>query len=220
MDTWIRGFYLLAVIFGVGVTLVDLLGLLGNDSEGDADDVGGSAEALAHDASQSEGDAPDNVNVENGLATQSHVGDASSLLIVLKYLRMAVYFSLGFGPTGLVALNTNSSTLASLVWSVPCGMVALFVSRAFFRFQQRDVDSTVKDKELFFAKAQVIVTIPSNGMGKVRVVLGQSSIDRYARSEKPDMELKKGEEIYIVRTTGECVYVERSSTDAQSADDA
>ena len=86
MDTWIRGFYLLAVIFGVGVTLVDLLGLLGNDSEGDADDVAGSAEALAHDASQSEGDAPDNVNGENGMATQSHVGDASSLLIVLKYL--------------------------------------------------------------------------------------------------------------------------------------
>ena len=46
MDTWIRGFYLLAVIFGVGVTLVDLLGLLGNDSDGDADDVGGSAQAL------------------------------------------------------------------------------------------------------------------------------------------------------------------------------
>jgi len=122
---WLHGLYLFTTIFGVGVIAVDMLGLLGTgDANADGDGDGGGA-----DGEDAGGDGDG--------------GAHTPVLSVLRYLRLAVYFSLGFGPLGLVAEATGSGGLSRLLWSVPGRLAAGFLARLFFRFQQQDVDSSV-----------------------------------------------------------------------------
>ena len=111
---------------------------------------------------------------------------------------------------GLFALQVGSGVLDSTLWAVPSGLISMLLARQFFRFQQRDVDSTVLAKELFYARAVVTGPIARGEMGRVRVLLGQSTVDRYARAEQPEAEYAKGESVYIVRIKDDCVYVDRS----------
>jgi len=186
---WLQGVYLFAAVFSVGVTLVDMLGILG---QGDHDAAGESADhgAVADD------DAPNDVH--------------TPLLSILRYLRMGVYFALGFGPLGLVAQATAATALGSLAWAVPGGIAAAVLAHRFFRFQQRDVDSTVRDEELLFERAGVIVPLSSTAMGKVRVKLGQTVVERYALAEDAGDAFRTGEVVEIVRVEDDCVYVRRA----------
>lgn len=186
---WLQGVYLFAAVFGVGVTLVDMLGILG---QGDHDGAGESADhgAVADD------DAPTDAR--------------TPLLSILRYLRMAVYFALGFGPLGLVAQVAGATALGSLAWAAPGGIAAAVLAHRFFRFQQRDVDSTVRDEELLFEHAGVIVPLSSTAMGKVRVKLGQAVVERYALAEDAGDTFRTGEVVEIVRVEDNCVYVRRA----------
>jgi membrane protein implicated in regulation of membrane protease activity len=186
---WLQGLYLFAAVFGVGVTLVDMLGILG---EGGHHGAG----ATGDHGSPSHGDAPNGTHIP--------------LLSVLRYLRMAVYFALGFGPLGLVAHASGTAGLGSLVWAVPGGIASAVLARLFFRFQQRDVDSTVRDEELLFERAGVIVPLSSTAMGKVRVKLGQTVVERYALAEDRGEAFRAGEVVEIVRVEDDCVYVRRA----------
>lgn len=174
--------------------------------------VGSSGDALSDGDHAGAGHAESDVGGHGNLFAPQ-AGSAASLLTVLGYLRMAVYFSLGFGPVGLFALQTGSNEWTSMLWAVPSGLASVVLARKVFQFQQRDVDSSVTNRDLFFAKATVIVPIGRGQMGRVRVLLGQSTVDRYARAEKPDTALAKGESVYIVRVSDECVYVERPAPD-------
>ena len=266
-QTWVQGFYVLASVFGLGVTAIDLLGILGSD-DSDADgghdvdgahdgidtghagfgdhgagheDIGGEIGAGGHvgdghagevvidgEIGVEHGDVPEgqvpavhgsedgNVPGQStaGHSTSGHMaaGQASTIfatsLAILTYLRRAVYFSLGFGPVGLVAMLMGWSTLMSLVWAVPFGLVSAYVAGLIFSFQRSDVDSSVTSRDLFLQNADVLVPIVPGGMGKVRIQLGQSVVDRYAKSDEQHS-FEKGERVSISRVTTECVYVER-----------
>jgi len=45
-------------------------------------------------------------------------------------------------------------------------------------------------------------------MGRVRVIVGQSVVDRFARAENPTDSFEKGESVYITRISDDCVFVE------------
>ncbi len=180
--SWLHGLYLFTTIFSVGVTAVDMLGLFGT-GEGDSD-----------------------TDADGADSGSDHI----PLLSILRYLRIGVYFCLGFGPIGLVAEVAGASTLGSLAWALPGGAVAAWLARAFFRSQHEDVDSRVPEAELLLERAQVIVPISSENMGKVRVTMGQVVMERYAVAEDEWETLRTDDMVEIVRVTDDCVYVRRA----------
>ena len=172
--------YIFAAVFGVGVTLVDMLGLLGSNDgdggDGDGDDGGGG-------------------------------GGHASVLSVLRYLRMVVYFCLGFGPFGLVAGKTGVGSLATLMWALGGGVVIAVTARAFFRFQNTVIDSSVDEDDMLFEQAYVSVPISDTNMGRVRVQIGQTVSERFALAAEPDTFFGTDDVVQIVSISDECVYV-------------
>ncbi len=188
---WLQGAYLFTTVFGGGVTAIDLLGLLGEHGHDHAEHNGHTGEASA----DAHGDTP----------------GQSSLLIVLRYLRIVVYFSLGFGPLGLVASATGCGFLGSLAWALSGGLLAALLARIFFRWQQHDVDSTVQDVELLAERAVVLVPLSHTTMGRVRLTLAQSVVERYALAEQAGEAFATEDIVEVVRVTDDCVYVQRAT---------
>jgi membrane protein implicated in regulation of membrane protease activity len=195
----LHSLYIFATIFGVGVTAVDLLGLLGHDQmadHGGGDDGG-------------DGDHGDAAHDDGDHSHGDHSGSGGALLSVLRYLRTAVYFALGFGPAGLVAEATGSAALPALLWAAPAGVAAAFLARLLFRFQTKDMDSSVREEDLMFESARVIVPISHRDMGKVRARIGPVVVERYALATNADDAFGTGDVVQIVRVTDDCVYVQR-----------
>lgn len=183
------GLYWFAAILGVGVIVIDMLGLLGDD--GDGMDGG--------DAGDGDGDG----GGESG-------GGGSAVLSVLRFMRIFIYFCVGFGPFGLAAMAFTKSMLLSLLWALGAGAASAFLARLFFRFQRTDLDSSLQEEELLFERAKVIVPIPAGGgMGKVRVRVGQLVAERYAVSENSEESFGLDDIVSVARVTDDCVYVRR-----------
>jgi membrane protein implicated in regulation of membrane protease activity len=158
-----------------------------------------------HETGAHAGDDVEDVAADHSAETTGH-----GSLILLRYVRLAVYFTLGFGPLGLVATGIGFGSLGSLLWAVPCGGIAMALARAFFRWQQRDIDSTVHDHELLAERALVLVSLSYTSMGRVRVTLGQSVVERYALAEEPGETFRADDVVEVVRVTDDCVYVRRA----------
>ncbi|MEX1021007.1 MAG: hypothetical protein WDZ49_15190 [Litorilinea sp.] len=220
----LRQIFIAGTVFGMGVVALDFLGIFGGSSAGDA---GGDAGGLDSDFDGSiEGDAgtgdavtgetggggsvdADGDVAENLSGDIAKHGDAGTNLVLsmLAYLRLMVYFFLGFGPMGLVALLSGRAPLVALLLAVPVGVVAIFLALAFFRFQRSDTDSTVQGKELLMREATVTVPLTHTTMGRVRLQIGMSVVDPYALAEDPAADLQQGDTVRIVRVTPDCVYV-------------
>ena len=179
----LTGLFWMTAIFGVGVTVVDLLGLIGGGSE----DAGAGAD-------DSGGDDP------GGGAHDG--GGGAPVLSFLRWLRTLVYFCLGFGPFGLAAGAFGSGPVGSLVWSLAGGVSMSVLARLFFRFQRTRLDSSLHDEELLMEPGTVIVPIAAGSMGKVRVLFGQSVTERYARAEDGSEEFASGDRVVISRING------------------
>ncbi len=200
----LTGLFWFATIFGAGVTVVDLLGLIGGGSE-DAGD-GASAEGAGAGEDAGAGGAESGAGGEQG----GH-GDGSGapVLSFLRWARAAVYFCLGFGPFGLAAGAFGSGAAGSLAWSLAGGTATAALAHLFFRFQRTRLDSSLQDEELLLEPATVIVPIASGGMGKVRVHFGQSVAERYARAERADQRFAVDDRVVISQVTDQCVYVRK-----------
>lgn len=183
----LTGLFWLAAIFGVGVTVVDLLGLIG----GGSDDGGASGGTGAEDGGDGGG------------------GGGAPVLSFLRWVRTLVYFCLGFGPFGLAAGAFGSGPVASLIWSLAGGVSMSMLARLFFRIQRTRLDSSLHDEELLMEPATVTVPIAAGSMGKVRVHFGQSVTDRYARAEDGNEEFASGDRVVVARITEQCVYVRK-----------
>ena len=199
----LNGLFWFAAIFGVGVTVIDLLGLLGggSDDSGAADGSGGDDSGGTEGAGDGQGGAG---------GQDGAVGAVGApVLSVLRWVRTLIYFCLGFGPFGLAAGWFGSAPVASLIWSVAGGVSMSVLARLFFRFQRTRLDSTLRDDELLMEPGTVIVPIAAGSMGKVRVLFGQSVTERYARAEDQAEEFGAGARVVISRVTEQCVYVRR-----------
>jgi membrane protein implicated in regulation of membrane protease activity len=183
----------LTAIFGVGVTVVDLLGLIG----------GGSDAAGASGGDQGGGGGDD-----QGGGGQAGVSGAP-VLSFLRWLRTLVYFCVGFGPFGLAAGAFGSGPVGSLLWSLAGGVSMSILARQFFRFQRTRLDSSLRDEELLMEPGTVIVPIAAGSMGKVRVHFGQSVAERYARGDDAAEHFAAGDRVVIARVTEQCVFVRR-----------
>ncbi len=207
--------YLASTIFSVGVVVLDLFGLLGQD--GDDVEVSSSDFAItgnSGDLSIGEDDSVDS-GLENAVEKNVVLTDnpdsalSISVLSLLTHLRNLVYFGLGFGPMGLFSWVTNNSGLKSLVWSIPTGICATILARLFFRFQQSETDSSLKPQEILFQQATVTIPISHSQMGKIRMQIGMNITERYAFAKLPKEAFSKDEVVWITEITDEYVFVER-----------
>lgn len=198
----LTGLFWFATIFGGGVTVIDLLGLIGGgadetgDSGGDGGDGAAGGDAAGGDAAGEAGEA-------------GYHDDASGapVLSFLRGVRTAVYFCLGFGPFGLAAGAFGSP--GRLIWALAGGAATAALARLFFRFQRTRLDSTLQDEELLLEPATVIVPIAAGGMGKVRVHFGQSVAERYARAEQAEQRFAVDDRVIISQVTDQCVFVRK-----------
>ena len=217
----LQGLYWFTAILGVGVTVVDLLGLLGAGGQtdgGQADGgTGGDDGAAAVDAGADSGSEPAGGESVSGESAGSEAGGGESaggesvggapVLSFLRYVRTAIYFCLGFGPFGIASAAFGSGAAGSLLWALAGGAGTAVLARLFFRLQRKELDSSIAEEELLFEEATVIAPIADGGMGKVRIRLGQSVAERYALAENPEARFPVDARVQVAQVTDRCVYV-------------
>ena len=231
---WILSVYIGASIFGVGVTIADLVGAFSSLTEGGSDDGDGDAADDADadggddaDADVDGGDSDGGVDGEDGGDEGEDAdegGDDDShpsvvahdirrrkglALRMVTTLRSLVYFSVGFGPVGWFATTQYSNPVATLAWSVPVGVIVLVLARGLRRLFRKDLSSDIKMTDLIMEAGEVIVSIGSGQMGKARISVGGVYVERFARAKDGQTEIPVGSKIRVVDVDQECVFVEQ-----------
>jgi len=211
---FVRLIFIASTVFSVGVVLLDFFGVLGGHHGGEtAGDVTAGHLGGDHTAADLVGAGhPDAAGHATGdQSGPIHHGPdqqgAGPILSALSYLRLFVYFCLGFGPMGLVALATGRNAFASLLFAIPVGVAAVFLAQAFFRFQRQDTDSQLTSADLVGQTGTVIVPLDDKTMGKVRILVGPVVAEQYALAAHPGAAFKNGDQVMISSVTDECVYV-------------
>ena len=210
---FVRLIFIASTVFSVGVVLLDFFGVLGGHHDGETSgDVTVGHLGGDHTAADLAGAGHPDAGHETGdQSGPLHHGPdqygAGPILSALVYLRLFVYFCLGFGPMGLVALATGRSAFASLLLAIPVGVAAVFLAQAFFRFQRQDTDSQLASADLIGQTATVIVPLDDRTMGKVRILVGPVVTEQYALAAHPGAAFKNGDQVMISSVTDECVYV-------------
>jgi len=218
--TLLLSVYIGATVFGVGVTLVDLFGLLGSH-DGDHDATAGPTGGHVGDDTASgvgghdggdhipgHHDGAESVEHDGSVAGHDRPDRRNPLLGLLAFLRNVIYFCLGFGPVGWFALATSGSVVTALVWSIPVGGAALIGTRVLRRFMRRELNSEISTGELLMERGVVTVSIGSGELGKVRVRLGDLYVERYARAATSGTEIRVGTRVRITDVSDDCVYVD------------
>ena len=200
-------FYLAFTIFSVGITILDLIGVLGQSD--DDVDISLPDTSLSNDNLETDLTIVDEIEIDAILPDNPDSSLNSSVLSLLSYLRSLVYFGLGFGPMGVFSWATNNTGLNSLFWSIPSGILATILARVFFRFQKTQTDSTLKPQEILFQQANVTIPVSHDQMGKIRIQIGMNVEEYYALARSTDDSFKKDEVVWITEITNEYVFVER-----------
>jgi membrane protein implicated in regulation of membrane protease activity len=210
---FVRLIFIASTVFSVGVVLLDFFGVLGGHHGGETSgDVTAGHLGGDHTAADLVGVGhPDTGHATGDQSGPMHHGPdqqgAGPILSALSYLRLFVYFCLGFGPMGLVALATGRSAIASLLLAIPVGVAAVFLAQAFFRFQRQDTDSQLTSADLVGQTGTVIVPLDDKTMGKVRILVGPVVAEQYALAAHPGATFKNGDQVMVSSVTDECVYV-------------
>ncbi|TFH06018.1 MAG: hypothetical protein E4H09_01040 [Spirochaetales bacterium] len=218
---WLLSLYIAASVFGVGVTVLDLIGLIGDqDNEADdgdgmdadsgsEDDGGGEGVDGDGDDGGSDTDADDGADGDapSSVAGHDRRQRRSPVLRILSTLRNLVYFALGFGPTGWFALATGETVASSLIWGAGVGLVVVAGARILRRVLRSELSSEIQESDLLMSAAKVLVTVNPNQLGRVRVRIGEVFVDRYARSTS-DLPISPGTRVRVVDIGDDCVVVE------------
>lgn len=203
--------YIGTAIFGFGILLIDITGVLssiGEDTDGDGDADFGEGDADGEDGFEGTDDGDDHSESHGSVTMYSGRSSKTTVLKLIRLLRSLVYFSVGFGAVGLFALYTGKSQLGSLLWSIPFGLFIMVVARFLKRIQRSELDSQFKKHELLMEDAVVTLPIRNGGIGKIKIDYEGIQLDRYAKAKNQHDDFKKGDLITIVDITDEFFYVE------------
>ncbi|MCL2214171.1 MAG: hypothetical protein FWC06_03065 [Treponema sp.] len=203
--------FLALTVFGVGVTIIDFLGIMDNTGENDsssgadntegdtsAEDAsisGGKGSTLVHELQpERDGSLLDN---KVNKTTKSEKPGIKIITRFMNLLRSAVYFSLGFGPTGLFAQFSGLSRTSGLIWAFAVGIAMIIIARLLKRFIRRDLDSSIKTNELLQEKGVLLLPLEGEEISKAVVRQYGREIEVYVRSKDKDIKYPKGKEIII-----------------------
>lgn len=198
--------YVIAAVFGVGVTIISMLGFLHHSDDGhdghDSHDMHDSGHTdTHHDTHISEAN-------ENIYIAESHQKEKFGYLIsAFSLLRYLVFFCLGFGPVGLFILFYIKNVSQSILYSTVSGIIVVFSFWILKRTLYKDIDSQFRESDFLMEKGKVIVSIGEKGLGKVRIMISGTYQERYARS-KDGRTITVGTDIVVVDITDECLIVE------------
>jgi membrane protein implicated in regulation of membrane protease activity len=167
--------YLGALVFGLGVAVVQVLGG-GHDADASID---------ADVDAELGGDAP------HGAADH----DVAPWTLVLS-LRSWSFALLAFGLVGTLLRVLDVATRGvALTVSIAAGLAAgLFASIVVRSLSKRTSTSHATDRDLVGKVARVIVPFDERGVGKIRVDVKGTFVDRPARANEP---LRAGEAVVI-----------------------
>jgi len=231
--------YTTLTVFGVGVTIVDFLGIL--DHAGHQDDSG----ADSHDQSHSVSDEQHGSNLitdknsaqttfaqtafaqtgfaQTGFAQTEFANSKKEqkneklsfkvISAIMNVLRGTVYFSLGFGPTGLFASFSEQSRTSGFLWAFGVGIITLICARLVRRLIRRDTDSSIKPDELLQEKGVLLLPLEGELISKAAVRQYGREIEIYVRSRDKNINLLKGKEIIIEEYDNDVYWVIPAETE-------
>ncbi len=149
----------------------------------------------------------DTSHLDDGDSHDLSIGHGS-VLEAIRYLRMFVYFCLGFGLVGLAMLFSDRLPLTSLIGAGIAGLATVLLARLFYRFQPKDTGNVLTDQELVLEEGVVIVPLSDEVMGKIRVSLGMEVREVYAQAAHHGEKFERGAEVRVISLGEGCVYVE------------
>lgn len=208
----LQAIYIGLLVFGAGVMVVDFFGVFsqgghdgahhgsghhGGGRHGGADHAGHHQEARRDAEKAPEALAP--APAEAGVGLVSRIASA---------LRLLVYFALGSGAMGLIAILKGLGPLQGLGWSVGAGVAAALISRLVRGLARKELDSTFKSEELLMEEAEIVVPVEPGMMGQAELRKFGANLDIYVKASDPKLALPKGTRVRIVDGSEELYTVE------------
>lgn len=121
-----------------------------------------------------------NHDVESGHGIAEHGHEGPSFV----NSRVISVFITAFGALGAIATYAGVGVLVSSLCGVIGGLALGWLVYAFGRFlYSQQASSEISVHDLLGQLATVTVTIPRNGLGQVRCVMGETVIEKIARSD-------------------------------------
>lgn len=226
--------YSALAVFGIGVTVIDFLGIFeqahgasasgqhddGAAEDGGADDDGAGysngddvADDAAADDDTSDSDDPHGTALaarDDGGGSHIVSVDSATRIIsrAVATLRLGVYFSLGAGPTGLFSLLTGVAPLEGLAWSAGAGVFVAIIAKSLRRLVRRDLDSSMRPEEFILDEAEVTVSLLPGAMGRAVVRSYGKETELYVRAKDARASFPKGCRVRIVDFDDDCYWVE------------
>ncbi|MCL2267508.1 MAG: hypothetical protein FWC17_07060 [Treponema sp.] len=183
--------FLTLTVFGAGVTLIDFLGVFDNigenDNSGSNDDDSDAAAVSAKSGS-------------NMIAEKKQESEKPGVKIVsriMNVLRNIVYFSLGFGPTGLFASFSGLSRTSGLLWAFCVGAAMMILARLLKRLIRKDTDSSIKPDELLQEKGVLLLPLENGEISKAVIRQYGRETEIYVKCKDTKIKFPKGKEIII-----------------------
>jgi hypothetical protein len=229
MET-LQAIYIALAIFGVGVTVVDLFGALdhgsgqthdsghdGHDGHADGHDGGHDAghdggHDTAHEAHGGHDEDRGAVlgSREASLPAADSRGFAGSTQVarLVSMLRLIVWFSLGAGPTGLVALAMRLGTQASLLWALGAGVAIAALAKGLRSLARRDLDSSFRAEDFILEEAEVTVPVAPGLMGKAVVRKYGALSEVFIKATSEAAAYARGAKVRIIDYQEDCYLVE------------
>lgn len=213
--------YTTLAVFGVGVTIVDFLGLMdhsdtdhGDTDTSHSDEAGdhhdhGHDHAGSHHKGGSEAEHGVFIAKEKWpeLEQRRERSGIKVLTKIIGVLRSIVYFSLGFGPTGLFAHFTGQSRLSGLLWACGVGAAMIALARFLRRFIRKDLDSSIKPDELLEEEGVLLLPLEGKAISKATVRQFGREIEIFVRSKDANLKLPKGKKIAITNYDNDVYWV-------------
>jgi len=196
--------FLTLTVFGVGVTIIDFIGIFDNiGSSGNSSDAG---DTLANDAGTAVSKPGSNLVSEN----KNSVREKASLKIISKImslLRSAVYFSLGFGPTGLFAFFSGLEKTPGLIWAFSAGAAMIILARLLRRLIRKDLDSSITPDDLLQENGELLLPLNGEEISKASVRQYGRETEIFVRCRDANAKLPKGQKIIIDEYDNEIYWI-------------
>ncbi len=123
--------------------------------------------------------------------------------------RVIAVFITAFGAFGAIAMNNGLSVGAASGVGLGSGVLFGGVIYVFLRFLfGQQASSDVRASDLVGQTGRIIIGIPANGMGQVRVRIGEELIDKVAQS-RDGLAIAENTPVKIEEVLGETVIVKK-----------
>ena len=123
--------------------------------------------------------------------------DSASNFQFLTFRNVIIFFTM-FSWTGIVCRENGLTNGWSAAIAVAVGLFMMFVvSSMFYAMSKLQQDNTPQPKSAIGKTAEVYLTIPENGTGKITVSIGGSTREYQARA-KDNKTFKTGDSVKVV----------------------